>query len=307
MRQFVEDLWYAPKWYHWIVAVFLSPFALFWASGMAVRRWSIEPKDFSIPIVSIGNLQVGGTGKTPFCIALASYFDGVFVVSRGYGRQSKGLVEVSRNGEILCDVAMSGDEAFLIASMLPQGSVIVSEDRVAGIHRAKENGAKMIFLDDGFNQVGIKKYEILLMPYATPNILPMPSGPYREWWWYKNRGDIIATEGIDFAREVVLEGLTPRMILVTAIANPSRLDRYLPQGVVAKYYLPDHAYFDEDALLALLDKYDATSLLVTQKDSVKMGLFKLPISLIKLKLNLKEELIAQVKNYIKGYRDETQY
>ena len=64
----------------------------------------VPKKDFGIPIVSVGNLIVGGSGKTPFVITLASRFKNVTIISRGYGRKSQGLVEVSQNGEVLVDV-----------------------------------------------------------------------------------------------------------------------------------------------------------------------------------------------------------
>ncbi|HHO42285.1 MAG TPA: tetraacyldisaccharide 4'-kinase [Epsilonproteobacteria bacterium] len=301
MRQFVEDMWYKPRWYHWAVSLIFLPLSVIWATVMMARRFLATPKNFSIPIVSVGNLQVGGTGKTPFVIALASKFRDAWVVSRGYGRDSKGLVWVSDKGKILASVKTSGDEAYLIASMLKEHSVVVSEDRVSGIEFAKQKGAKVILLDDGFSQVAIDKLEILLFPNTIPNRLPMPSGPYREWWWLAKKGHIVAIEQRDFQREVTFDNLTSRMVLVTAIANPQRLDKYLPQGVVAKYYLPDHAYFNKEHLLSLLSEYRATSLLVTQKDSVKIEDFKLPISVIKLKLNLKKKLLDEVENYIKGY------
>jgi tetraacyldisaccharide 4'-kinase len=91
------------------------------------------------------------------------------------------------------------------------------------------------------------------------------------------------------------------MILVTAISNPSRLDSYLPEGVVHKVYLEDHAYFEEEKLEKLLSEHKAESLLVTQKDMVKMQGFKLPISEMKLKLEIKENIFTQVEEYIKGY------
>jgi tetraacyldisaccharide 4'-kinase len=91
------------------------------------------------------------------------------------------------------------------------------------------------------------------------------------------------------------------MVLVTAISNPNRLDAYLPEGVVYKVYLEDHAYFEEEKLKILLSEHEAQSLLVTQKDVVKMQDFKLPISEMKLKLEINESIFTQVEEYIKGY------
>jgi len=303
MTKFFETIWFKTKWYHWFVIILLSPLGLVWGALMALRRRFAVQQDFGLPVVSIGNLIVGGTGKTPFIIELASHFNGVFVISRGYGRQSKGLVEVSYNGKLQTNVKQSGDEAMLIAKSLPNASVVVSEDRKAGITYAKNKGAKMIFLDDGFNQVGIKKFDIILEPSHIANYLPFPAGPFRELWFYAKKADLVAREDVDFHRYVTYENLKPNMILVTAIANPARLDKYLPKGVVDKYYFDDHAYFNEEKLGLLLNKNNADSLLVTEKDAVKMDNFKLPISKIKLKLELHKSVIAKADSYIKGYKE----
>ena len=189
----------------------------------------------------------------------------------------------------------------LMAVSLPKGSVIVSEDREEAIALAKEKGAKCIILDDGFNRVEIDKFEIVLEPERIYNYLPFPAGAFREFCFNKKYADIVAIEGESFVRKVNFENLSPKMLLVTAISNPSRLDSYLPEGIVQKVYLDDHAYFEEEALEKLLSKYGAETLLVTQKDMVKMQDFKLPISQMKLKLEIKETIFMQVEEYIKGY------
>jgi tetraacyldisaccharide 4'-kinase len=261
----------------------------------------VSQKEFGIPIVSVGNLIVGGSGKTPFVIALAEAFEDVVVISRGYGRKSKGLIEVSSKGQLLVDVAQSGDEPMLMAQSLPNASVIVSEDRELAIALAKKKGAKCIILDDGFNRVEIAKLEILLEPQKIYNYLPFPAGAFREFWFNKKYADIVAKEHEAFIREVTFDNLRSKMLLVTAISNPGRLDDYLPEGIVHKVYLEDHAYFEEEMLGKLLTDYKAESLLVTQKDMVKMEGFKLPISQMKLKLEIKESISMQVEEYIKGY------
>jgi tetraacyldisaccharide 4'-kinase len=257
---------------------------------MLIRRISATREEFSIPILSVGNLIVGGSGKTPFVIELASRYPDTTIISRGYGRLSRGLVKVSSNGLILSSVEESGDEAMLMAISLPYSSVIVSEDRKEAIRVAIDDGAKQIILDDGFNRVDIDKYEVLLEPNHIRNRLPFPAGPLREFASVKRYADMILVEGIDFKRVVSFSNLTPKMLLVTAISHPQRLDRYLPDGVVDRYYLADHAYFDEDELRELMDSCGANSLLVTQKDMVKMSGFKLPLSIIKLKLDIYREI-----------------
>ncbi len=304
MRAFFEAMFFAPRWYHRVVSFVLLPLSWVYGAGMWLRRQCVKRKSFGIPIISVGNLIVGGAGKTPFVIALASRYEDVVVISRGYGRQSQGLVQVSQKGEIRTDVTQSGDEAMLMALSLPHADVIVSENRVTAIDLAKKKGARLIVLDDGFNRVDIDKFEILLQPQTIPNQRVFPAGPFREFASQKKVANLVLTEGKEFMREVSFEDLSEKMLLVTAISNPKRLDVYLPEGVVGKVYLEDHAYFDESALQALLKSHGATHILCTSKDKVKMIGFKLPIAEMKLKLALKNEIFTQTDEYIKGYRYE---
>ncbi len=303
MTYFFETLFYRPGWYHWTIAILLLPLSLVYGMGMWLRRKLAKRKQYAVPIVSVGNLVIGGSGKTPFVITLAKYFSDrkVAIISRGYGRQSSGLVEVSREGKILVDVAQSGDEAMLMAIKSPSATVIVSENREPAIERAMVQGAEVILLDDGFNRVEIEKFEILLEPTSVPNRLPLPSGPFREFACTEKKADMCLKEGRDFHRKVSFEGLTDRMVLVTAIANPVRLEPYLPEGVVARITLEDHAYFEAEKLQHIVQEYGADSLLVTEKDWVKMQQFSLPLSRMKLELELNEGIISQIEAYCDKY------
>jgi len=302
---FFETLFYRPQWYHWIIAILLLPLSVFYGIGMWIRRKLAKRKQYSIPIVSVGNLVVGGSGKTPFVIALAKYFSRrhVTIVSRGYGRQSRGMVEVSREGKVLVDVMQSGDEAMLMALKSPGASVMVSEKRELAIERAIVQGAELILMDDGFNRVEIEKFEILLEPEKLPNRLPLPSGPFREFVWSRGDADLVLKEQKDFTRGVRYQNLKKKMLLLTAIANPSRLDRYIPDGVIGKVYLENHTYFEKDQLAALLREYDAQSLLVTEKDWVKLRDFDLPLSLMILELHLNDGIITTLESYIRRDRE----
>ena len=304
MNSFIEKMMFDPKWYHYIIIILLSPLSLLYGLVMYFRRLFVVKKFFGLPIVSIGNLVVGGSGKTPLVIALASRYEKVAVISRGYGRQSKNLVQVSNKGDILCTVEESGDEAMLIAISLPKASVIVSEDRSKAITLAKEQGAELIILDDGFNRVDIEKFEILLEPKEVRNYFPFPAGAFREFWFMNVYADLVLKEEKDFVRQVTLEDLSSKMLLVTAISNPQRLDPYLPKNVVGKVYLEDHAYFNEEKLKHKMQEYGAETLLVTEKDRVKMRGFKLPLSKMKLKLEIKDEVFALIDQYIQTYRNK---
>ncbi len=301
---FFERLFFKPSLFDWLLILLFSPLSLLYALVMLIRRVITPKKSYSIPIVSIGNLTVGGSGKTPFVIALAGRYKDVAVISRGYGRESKGLVEVSRKGKILTDVYSSGDEPMLMAISLPNASVMVSENRETAIELAIEQGAKVIFLDDGFNRVNIEKYDILLFPEKIPNYMTFPIGPFREFYLSKHFSNINLYENRDFKRVVEIDNPTEKMLLVTAISNPERLEPFLPKGVVEKYYLEDHAYFEEEKLKEKLLISSAISLLVTEKDKVKMKGFKLPLSVMQLKLQIKNEMLEKVDRYIGEYKNE---
>ena len=304
MVSFFERLFFKPNLFDWVLIFLLSPLSLLYGVIMLFRRVFSSKKKYSIPIISIGNLTVGGSGKTPFVISLASRYTDVVIISRGYGRESKGLVEVSRKGKILTDVFASGDEPMLMAVSLPNASIIVSENRERAIDMAIEQGAKVIFLDDGFNRVNINKYDILLFPEKIRNYMTFPAGPFREFYLVKGFSNINLYENKEFNRVVKIENQTEKMLLVTAISNPERLEPFLPNGVIEKFYLEDHAYFNELELKEKLLVSGAVSLLVTEKDKVKMKDFKLPLSVMKLKLQINNEILEKVDRYIGEYKNE---
>ncbi len=305
MTQFFEELFYYPTFKHTIVSLFLLPFALLYGLINFIKVTTSKTKDFKIKIISIGNITVGGTGKTPFAIALISYLLEknhnlkITYISRGYGRENKGLVEVKKDGKIVANVKQSGDEAMLVAKET-KCDVIVSEDRVKAIKKAKEDGANLIILDDAFSKVSIKKFDILLMPRKISNYLPLPAGPFREFFFMKKRANLILTEEKDYKRVVECINCDGKLLLVTAIANPKRLESFLPKNIVGEYILSDHSYFEKAKILAKMEKSGATKILTTQKDLVKLEEFKLPIALLRLKLQINLEKLKEIERYING-------
>ncbi len=299
MTHFFERLFFNPKWYHFGIIFLLLPFSFLYGTLLFLKRFLSRPQSYALPIISIGNLIVGGSGKTPFAIALIHYLqtEGVrriFYISRGYGRRSKGMVLVKVNDSINCKVEESGDEALLVAKST-DASVIVSENRQKAIKKAKELGAELIILDDAFSKSAIKKYDILLEPAEIRNPFVFPAGPFREFPFVKRYANLKLKEGKDYKRKVSYENLTQRMLLVTAIANPQRLEAFFPENVVGKLYFPDHAYFKKEEIIDKMRELSVTSLLVTQKDYVKLEQFKLPISIIKLKLEIDKNILKRIK------------
>ncbi len=245
------------------------------------KRAMAKPIDFGIPIISIGNIIVGGSGKTPVTIKLASKYENACVILRGYGRDSKGLFVVSLNGKILEDVKTSGDEAMLLANSLPKATIIVSENRIKAIIKAKELGCKIIFLDDGFSKYQISKFNILLRPKDEPtNIFCLPSGGYREPKGFYAQADIELLEERDFKRVISIkkdgniEELPSKTILITAISKPKRLLEYLPKHIKMISF-PDHYTFTKEDILKIQEEYKDFSFLTTGKDFVKLKEFNI--------------------------------
>ena len=251
---------------------------------MYIRFKLKQEKDFGIKIISVGNLTVGGSGKTPLVTAFANKEHNPAIILRGYGRESKGMIVVKDRERILCDVKSSGDEAMIYAKKLPHATVIVSEDRKIAITKAKELGCEIIFLDDAYSKHDIKKRDIII-DVVTQNHFCLPSGPYRERLW-RSKDAVVVREDIDFTREVTLLDATLKMSLVTAIARPQRLDKYLPDNVISKHYFPDHYSFTKEELEKILEQDGSDSLLVTFKDYVKIETFGLKLSLLDLEVKV---------------------
>lgn len=294
-----EGYLYHPSLIQKLLSLLLLPLSLLYCLAAYIRYRRSVPTYLGIPVVSIGNLTVGGSGKTPLVIELAKHFAKPAIVLRGYGRKSSGMIVV-KDRDILCDITMSGDEAMLYAISLPNTVVIVSEIRERGIAEARAMGCEVVFLDDGYGKHGIDKLD-LLIDVQTPNRFCLPSGAYRERLW-KGKDVIHVVENTTFRRRVEIKNSTSKMVLVTAIARPERLDPYLPE-TIEKVYFEDHHFFTQGELDTIIGRTGATSLLVTQKDFVKMSSFNLNLSVLELSLELDGELITTVKDYVHAAQD----
>ncbi|WP_298834687.1 tetraacyldisaccharide 4'-kinase [uncultured Campylobacter sp.] len=192
----------SPAWL--ALGVILAPLSLLYTLIVCLKRLFAKPQKFKIPIISIGNLTLGGSGKTPLVRALFKEFSEEFktcIILRGYGRKSRGLLEVALDGRILCDVEQSGDEAMEYALFLRGANVIVSEDRAAGILRAQTLGFELVILDDGFSKFNISKFDILLRPQSPPKLpFCLPFAAYRYPPFFYKFADFIPAQS-DISQE----------------------------------------------------------------------------------------------------------
>lgn len=298
-HNWVNKYFYSPNFWQKFVSKLLLPLSYIYAFIVIIKKILSKEKDFDVKIISVGNLIVGGSGKTPLTLALYRYFSKnykIFIILRGYKRSSKGLIEVCIDNKILVDVKQSGDEAMEYA--LNNANVIVSENRINAIQKAKGLGANLIILDDGFSKFNIKKFNILLKPPIRPYFnFALPSGAYRYPLFFYKFGNFII-ENNENKKYSFIENETKNMVLVTAIANPNRLKEHFNK-CIGKEFFPDHHAFTKDELSQIIEKYNATSLLVTMKDYVKIKDFGLPTSIIRLEISLSQTLIKAISNYIK--------
>lgn len=306
--QWLENYLFFPDPFQRLIGILLLPFTVLYCVVTAYLRISKKPIDFEIPVISVGNLLLGGTGKTPVIIALAKQKKNPAVVLRGYGRFSKGLLVVSQQGKILEDLKTSGDEATLLATALPNATIIVSEDRKLGVLKAKELGCDVVFLDDGYRHHDIKKFDILLRPQKEPtNIFCLPTGGYRDTKMMYSFADMVLKEEEDFHRVVsfskdgeVVETLPENLVLVTAISKANRLLKYLPSSVQIEIF-EDHHFFSEDEIQNIQKKYPNQPFVTTRKDWVKLEKFalqniyimELEVQIVKEKMEIIEKICLE--------------
>lgn len=159
----------------------LTPAAALYAAAGRLRRRLVSPAKSSIPVICVGNVTLGGAGKTPCAASLARFLVGLgrspHFVSRGHGGRLKGPVKIVAKAQTAEDV---GDEPLLLAQTAPAW---ISRNRAAGIAAAAAAGAEVVIADDGFQNPSFEKTFSILMIDAEAgfgNGATFPAGPLRE-------------------------------------------------------------------------------------------------------------------------------
>ena len=180
----LQSVWYGPAWR----SLPLWPFALLYRLVLALRAMAyriglLRVEHVAVPVIVVGNLTVGGTGKTPVAAWLARQLAArgrrVGVVLRGYGGSHRGAPRVVTPAD---DPGVTGDEA-LVHARRGVHTVVIGADRVAAARLAAEQGAEVVVCDDGLQHVRLARdYEIAVVDGARGlgNRWLLPAGPLRE-------------------------------------------------------------------------------------------------------------------------------
>jgi len=265
------------------------------ASGLRNRlydRGSLRAQKLERPVVSVGNLSAGGAGKTPFVIALGELlkargvsFD---VLSRGYGRRTRGVLVVERDGA----AADFGDEPLLLSRALGI-AVIVGESRYqAGLLAEKKFDSQLHILDDGFQHRSLARdFDIVLLTGQEFNDRLLPSGRLREPLSSLERADaVVLPADLPVARPELSGKVIWRMTRQIAIVHPprspivfcgiARPEQFFAQVRAAEIvsaaeidYRDHHVYSQRDIrqLQTAKERAGADGFLTTEKDAINLG------------------------------------
>lgn len=279
----------------------MTPLSWIWAAETA-RRMGKTPPDSGVPTICVGNLTIGGSGKTPVVRAIAKRLEslgtGVAVLSRGYGGRLSGPIRVHAASHTAGDV---GDEPLMLARDL---TAWISRDRFAGAQAAAAAGAEVVVLDDGHQNASLRKALSIVVvdgetrdgewPFGDGRVFP--AGPMREPLEAGlARADavvVLLPPGVDDADPELLALLAPTPVLIAwlravtapptgpqvgfaGIAKPWKVERSLiAAGCDLKEFapFPDHYAYDETALKMLADRADqfGAGLLTTEKDWARL-------------------------------------
>ena len=274
----------------------LAPLSWAWAAGARARGFRAKPARVGAPVICVGNLTVGGTGKTPTALALLHHLRGrgrsPHALTRGYGGGLAGPLRV----ELEHSAAQVGDEALLLAQAAPTW---VARDRAAGARAAVAAGADVVVMDDGHQNPTLAKDLSLIVvdgAYGFGNGRLLPAGPLREPIGAGlARADAIvlvlptlgeapapfATGGLPVLRarlipELQAEGFSGvRVLAFAGIGRPEKFFATLAglraQVVEAHAFADHHAYAPHEvmALVEKAQRLDAVPI-TTTKDAMRL-------------------------------------
>jgi tetraacyldisaccharide 4'-kinase len=200
----------------------LLPFSFLYGMVLYIRHQLydsgiLKSVSFQFPVITVGNLELGGTGKTPHTLQLTHILKPFHpaILSRGYKRKSKGFLELPKNA----DPAMYGDEPVLFRKAFPEIPVAVCEKRPEGIRQIKENHPEtgVVILDDAFQHRRLKPgFSVLLIDWQTlqKKTFLLPAGRLRDLWGRRHKANVMVlskcpSEPNEKQKETLINKLKP--------------------------------------------------------------------------------------------------
>lgn len=185
---------------NFLAKILLSPISFLYGIGVGLRNFMyrkdmIRGIEFDVPVISVGNMSIGGAGKSPhieYLVRLLQPYLSIATLSRGYKRKTKGYIEVG----LQHDANIVGDEPLQFKRKFPELLVTVAENRTFAIPKImmKQPDTHAVLLDDAFQHLAVKPgLNILLTEYDRPFTQDylLPSGRLREWRSSYKRADVI--------------------------------------------------------------------------------------------------------------------
>jgi tetraacyldisaccharide 4'-kinase len=250
----------------------LAPLSAIYGAVAAARLQS-PGRQAGVPVICVGNLTVGGAGKTPTALAIVKLLlaerERPFFLSRGYGGRLAGPVEVNAASHRAADV---GDEPLMLGRLAP---TIVARDRVAGAQAARRGGATVIVMDDGFQNPSLAKDLAIVVVDGRRGIgngRVIPAGPLRAPLRTQiARADALLAIGATAGAAAAIEIATQRGILV--FHGRLEPDRGTVRALSGRKSFPDHHRYTPDEAEALIARAEAARLilLTTEKDLARLA------------------------------------
>ena len=309
MKLFKPKFWKSNKNFF---TVLLIPLSLITWIYIILKKTFIQKVKFNIPVICVGNIFIGGTGKTPLSIHIA-----------------RKLSENGKNPAIVRKYYKSHkDEHKMITSYY--NKLILNLNRSKGIYEALEKGYDAVILDDGFQDYKIKK-NLSIICFNSNQLIGngylFPSGPLRESLGSLRNANILIINGdksLDFEQKIlkiqkdlkiyysnykplnIQEFKNKKLLVISGIGNPENFFKILKDNqmnIQKKMVYPDHYEFTKNEMLKIIEyaKKNDFQIVMTEKDYYKIKDFSLEnIKYLKVKLEIEKEE-EFIKNVMKAY------
>jgi len=291
-----------------LFSILLIPFSLIFLLVVLIKKKLIKSNSIRVPVICVGNIYLGGTGKTPLSIFLALEFSKL-------GKKTSIVRKYYKN---------HFDEFNMIKNTFD--NLIVNKTRLGGLKEAEKNGSKIVILDDGFQDYKIKK-DLNIICFNSNQLvgngLVLPAGPLRESLSALRDANIVMINGdkneifekkilnINKKLEIFYSSYEPinlekfkgkKLLAIAGIGNPENFFKLIEDNnlkIEDKLIFPDHHRFTEDEIKKIVNKAQSKDyqIIMTEKDYYKIDKYKLEkIDYLKvsLKIDKKEKFLDRI-------------